>query len=106
MAGEGREELQHPLVGAACLAGQRPADGVAEMEVADAHGVRVAERPEARTVGTDTPSSSASVTWAAPSAARRMILARIAVRCSVVPARVMARRATASDSLAASGGAG
>lgn len=38
--------------------------------------------------------------------ASRMILARSAVRCSVVPARVTARRASASVSLTANGGAG
>jgi hypothetical protein len=36
----------------------------------------------------------------------RKTITTIAVRCSVVPARVMARRASASDSLTANGGAG
>ncbi len=39
------------------------------------------------TVETETPSSSVSATLAIPSAARRMILAHSAVRCSVVPAQ-------------------
>jgi hypothetical protein len=54
----------------------------------------------------DTPSSRATSTLAAPSAARRTIRARIAMRCSVVPARVSARKASASDSLTANAGAG
>ena len=50
-------------------------------------------RRHSSTVGIDTPSSSATSTLAAPSAARRTIRARITMRCSVVPARVRARRA-------------
>ena len=47
MARVRRQELQHPLVGAALLAGQRPAHGVAEVEVPDADGVRVPQRAQA-----------------------------------------------------------
>src|SRR5262245_21944674 len=39
------EQLEHPLVRAPWLAGQRERDEVLEVEVADAHRVLVAERP-------------------------------------------------------------
>jgi hypothetical protein len=44
VAGERLEQLQHPGVGAAGLAGQRPGDGVGDVEVAHADRVRVAVR--------------------------------------------------------------
>ena len=42
----GLEQLEHPGVRAARLAGQRVGDQVREVEVADAHRVDVAERPD------------------------------------------------------------
>ena len=38
------EELEHPLVGSARLAGERPRHDVRDVIVAHRHGVRVAER--------------------------------------------------------------
>ena len=40
------EQLEHPRVVAARLAGQRPGDEVGQVEVADADRIRVAERPD------------------------------------------------------------
>ena len=40
------EELEHPGVVAARLAGQRPGHDVRQVEVADADGIRIAERPD------------------------------------------------------------
>ena len=41
------QELEHPRVRAARLAGQRERDEVRQVEVADAHRVHVTERPDA-----------------------------------------------------------
>ena len=43
----GFEELEHPGVVAARLTRQRVGDQVRQVEVADAHGIGVAERPDA-----------------------------------------------------------